>query len=43
MLVRAFFLVILSSLQTAGALSSAHALTLDEVIAKVSELFANWG
>jgi len=35
MLVRAFFLMILCSLQTAGALSSARALTLDEIVAKL--------
>lgn len=35
MLVRAFFLMILCSLQTAGALSSARPLTLDEIVAKL--------
>lgn len=35
MRVRAFSLVVLSSLQIAGALSSAHALTLDEIVAKL--------
>lgn len=35
MLVRAFALTILCSLQMAGALSSAHALTLDEIVARL--------